>query len=348
MSKPVFIVGPSRSGTAMVRSILNRSEQIAIAGETHYFDDLRLRLKHFATSSLDGESRGDCIDYFRALSHRPYGHGGDPEMGELSVDALTNHAVKLGSSGDAFFEAFCRIAMPEKANAVVWGEKTPRHAFRINEILSAYPEARIVCLVRDPRGVVASYRDWENQGGFDFEADPGHIKALEEESKRTKSSYSPLIISLLWRGAVNAAVAALRDHGSSKVRIERYESFVLEPEASTQALCEWLELQYSDELINIPILNSSYSQFSEGAGVSTGPANRWRDVLDCDEIAVIESACHKLMQKFEYERHSSGRFALRTCVEWGRLPAVAVRAAWVNRDRQVSLLKYILKRIRNL
>ena len=41
---PVFLVGSSRSGTALLQAILNNAD-VHLAGETHYFDDLRLQLR---------------------------------------------------------------------------------------------------------------------------------------------------------------------------------------------------------------------------------------------------------------------------------------------------------------
>ena len=44
-TSPIFIVGTSRSGTSMMRDIVARHPDVWIGGETHYFDDLRVRLR---------------------------------------------------------------------------------------------------------------------------------------------------------------------------------------------------------------------------------------------------------------------------------------------------------------
>ncbi len=43
MAAPIFIVGPSRSGTSMLREVLNRHPDVWITRGTHYFDDIRRR-----------------------------------------------------------------------------------------------------------------------------------------------------------------------------------------------------------------------------------------------------------------------------------------------------------------
>ncbi len=83
LSSPIFIVGPSRSGTTLMRSMLNNHSEIHLAGETHYFDDLRT---HFAGARglyLDDRARTLCEDYFLALGDQPYGHAGSPDRGWL-------------------------------------------------------------------------------------------------------------------------------------------------------------------------------------------------------------------------------------------------------------------------
>ena len=165
---PIFLCGPSRSGTAMLRSALNGHPSVHLAGETHYFDDLRQRFEDPSSGVLSSELASEAADYFCALSHRPYGHHGDPTQGRISPQQLRERAEQLGGTGDAYFQAYCEIEA-EQASKSIWGEKTPRHIFRINDILTKFPDAKVVCMSRDPRAVVASYRDWRNQGGFDFE-----------------------------------------------------------------------------------------------------------------------------------------------------------------------------------
>jgi len=154
--RPVFVVGPSRSGTSMLRESLNRGGRIWIARETHWFDDLRTTLP---TGRLDGADAARCRDYFLRLAHRAYGAEADPDAATIDPAELAAEAASLGGSGDAWFAAFCRLRARANGRGR-WGEKTPRHAFRIDELLAAFPSARVVCLIRDPRAVVASYRDW--------------------------------------------------------------------------------------------------------------------------------------------------------------------------------------------
>ncbi len=341
---PLFVVGPSRGGTAMMRSMLNNHRQVGLAGETHYFDDLRMRLADVTNAPLTPEQEKACEDYFRAITHRPYGHGGDPAQGWLSAEALRAKRTEVGEGADAYFEAFCRLN-GDKPDALYWGEKTPRHIFRIPEILERYPQGRVICMVRDPRAIVASYRDWKNQGGFDFEKDSGHRDALVVEEARTRSSYHIVIQGLLWRGVANAALGARERFGEARVRVQRYEDFVADPGTAGAAIMEWLGLDYDDALLAVPMHNSSFSRFDGAGGVSTEAVDRWREKLSPTEIAVVQDCCGDLMDKLGYARLPTG-LAPGRVVPWVTLPYAVVSAARANRDRMGNLPAYVMRRLR--
>lgn len=342
---PIFIVGASRSGTAMVRSIVSNHPEILVSGETHYFDDLRVRMAGFETSPLSTEQRRICEDYFLAISHRPYGHYGDPERSDISREELRCVAQERGEGADAYFESFCLIRS-RRAGKRVWGDKTPRHVFRIPEILGRYPDARVLCMVRDPRAVVASYRDWRNQGGFDFESDPGHEQALRLEEARARQSYNILIISLLWRATVRAAVSARDKFGDSHVRVQRYEDMVESPEHAIRDIANWLGVEFHPAMLDVPVHNSSFNEFQQNAGVSKEPMRRWRTKLSKREIGIVQSVCGRVLRRAGYDLEPVRQPTMAIAWSWMSLPVVTARAAMANRDRMGNLPKYVWRRFR--
>ncbi len=347
-ARAVFIAGPSRSGTALVRSLVNRHPDVHVANETHYFDDLRRTVP--ATGVLGPQDQRIAIDYFRALTHRPYGHFGDPAAGWLDGDELTARAMELGGRADDFLRAYCELSAQRERGtpAAVWGEKTPRHIFRVDDILTAFPDAKIIAMVRDPRAVVASYKKWQNRGGLPGSDDAEHEAKLAAEAERTRRSYHPLLLALLWRGQANAATAAQRSHGAAKVRVQRYEDLVTRPEETTRSLTEWLGLDYSPEMLDVPMHNSSFSTFEEGRGVSAEAVARWRGVLDGAEVAVVQRSCARLMDAYDYAPIETDLGVLERARPYATFPAASLRAARANNDRSGGLPSYVLRRVRAL
>ncbi|WP_165368012.1 sulfotransferase family protein [Phytoactinopolyspora endophytica] len=346
---PIIVVGASRSGTSLIRSCLNQHSNIHLAGETHYFDDLRLRMREGAMDPLSSDQRRVAEDYFLSLAHRPYGHGGDPEKSPVSRGELKARAETLGVGPDAYFEAFCHIMADKNGKPEGrWGEKTPRHVFRIPEILQRYPGAQIICAVRDPRAVVSSYRDWRHQGGFDLDGDPDHKTALEAEEVRTGRSYDLRLATLLWRSTIGAATAARAQFGDERILVQRYEDMVLRPEESMREMAAWLGLEFEPEMMDVPIHNSSFSRFDAHGGVSSEPLRRWESKLTGSEVATIQFLGGKAMQSQGYEALDVPASKLSIAAGLVTLPVAAARAATANRQRIGSLPGYVWRRARTV
>jgi hypothetical protein len=162
----IFIVGASRSGTSLMRHLLERSPRIALARENHFLGHLR-------------ESEGARF-YFR-------------RAGDLADDASIRRIVEMIYSGDfarqsrfrelstfwkwlvdnvprddmerrllaadrderGLFVAFLR-AYADKSDRPIIGEKTPAHLAYVETLLEWFPEARVVHMIRDPRAVFVS------------------------------------------------------------------------------------------------------------------------------------------------------------------------------------------------
>jgi Sulfotransferase family len=338
VSAPIFVVGASRSGTNLVRALLNAGSTLWISGETHYFDDLRPRLPQEGSARLAGADRERCERYFLALSHRAFGQEGDPDESTVAATDLRGLAEELGGSGDAYFEALCRIRA-RRHGRERWGEKTPRHVYRIDELLAAFPEAKVVCLLRDPRAVVASYRDWhgaaERRGVVERDE-------LAADRRRTRRSFNVLLLSLLWRGVVRASYEALHRHGPDRVRLESFERLTAEPEPEIRELCAWLGLEFAPAMLEIPVVNSSYA--TEATGISAEPVDRWRGRLSEREIATVQSCCGNLMDEVGYTREPVSVSRPRLVLAWAAAPFAAGRAAFVNRRRLGRATQYLRRR----
>lgn len=345
---PIFICGPSRSGTAMVRAALNLHPLVHLSGETHYFDDLRVALGTGGDGPLSGAQVAQCEEYLLALGHRPYSHGGDPDKGRIARqdfrDLVSDLSGDQPPTADLCLRAYCELEARHH-NKVIWGEKTPRHIFRIDDILAAFPDARVICMIRDVRAVVASYRDWKNQGGFDFEKDPGHKATLEADHQRAKRSYHPIIIASLWNGAMKSALAAEARFGKDRVRLQRFEDVVGDPDTKMRELLDWLGLPFDEAVLEMPMSNSSYEKFTESGGVSKQPVDRWKSKLKGGEVAVIQGVSGRLIDRLGYERVKGASFA-SAMKHYASFPMAVARAFQANRARMGNPMKFVWRRLR--
>ena len=344
---PIFIVGAARSGTELVRGMLNRHLEIHLATETHYFDDLRPRLGSRAVSGLEGKERTLAIDYFRGLRHRAYGLSGDPELSDWSAELLDDAARSLGSGGDALFAAYCQLSAAE-AGKVIWGEKTPRHVFRVEEMLEAFPTARIIVVLRDVRGVVASYRDWRNRW-FDTESLlPEMKRAVIAEEARAAASYSLTLIALLWCSAVRTAARWYKRYGSDRVIFLRFEDVLLNPEDGARLLASQVGVPFDRAMLDAAIVNSSYVGSHTKLGFDAAVADRWRDNLSHAERRHIDLIAGCTLSNLGYERDNLGISVRHSGWELVTFGVAVLRALIFNRARIANPLRYLQIRMAGL
>lgn len=137
---PFFIVGSARSGTTLLRVILNAHPAVTVPPESRFVTELwrdahEVRLDDFL-SGLEGHRQFKSwnlpIDYVRA---------------EMDSDT-----VPYATAVEAIYTAYAKRAGKE-----IWGDKTPRYVEHIPFLAELFPDARFVHLVRDGRDVALSY-----------------------------------------------------------------------------------------------------------------------------------------------------------------------------------------------
>ena len=146
---PIFVVGCERSGTTLLRVLLDRHSLVAVTEETHFFPEIYER--------------------FRA-SHQDGGHDAlfglirdDQRMANQAMDRQLILYRFKGYPPD--FKHLFRSVLEEYANqhkALHVVEKTPGHLAYVGQIFKWFPTARVVCIVRDGRDVARSLMkvDW--------------------------------------------------------------------------------------------------------------------------------------------------------------------------------------------
>ncbi len=123
---PIFLVGTMRSGTTLLRLILDSHERLAIANESGF-------LRAVAAAKVIPDQH-DGADWYRRFGVS------DQEMNE-----------RLRAFYDDIFSSWAH-----SQGKVRWGDKTPFHIDQLPLMNQIFPDAAVVGIIRHPGAVVAS------------------------------------------------------------------------------------------------------------------------------------------------------------------------------------------------
>jgi hypothetical protein len=139
-----FIVGVGRSGTTLLRMMLDAHPELAIPPETHFIPQVARRLK----GGFDRERFVQLVS-----AHRRWG--------DFHIDAAELRARLeergIDQTGDALRAFYRHYA--ERHGKTRFGDKTPKYLTKMRPIAAVLPEATFVHLVRDGRDVALSKSD---------------------------------------------------------------------------------------------------------------------------------------------------------------------------------------------
>ena len=149
--RPIFIVGCQRSGTTMLRLMLDSHPNISCGPETRFLQDFaKLTSESWDRLSLYGFPKSYWLD----------------KAAEFFDSFQTEYAKSRGRTR--------------------WADKTPRYALSLAYINDLFPTCQIVHVIRDGRDVVASHRDrWGYRSALKaVEKWPRYIKAARRVGER--------------------------------------------------------------------------------------------------------------------------------------------------------------------
>jgi len=205
-----FVVGVNRSGTTLLRMMLDAHPDLTVPPETHFVPEL---IEEAESGSPTPESLLATI-----TRQREWGDFGLAEE-ELLERFRAIEPLNAGDALRSFYEAYARrVGKPR------WGEKTPIYVKSMRRIERALPEARFVHVIRDGRDVALSIRD---------RADKEHPIARIAER---------------WvRRITRAREQARRLAHYEEIR---YENLILETRPTLEAVCEFIALPWDDALLD--------------------------------------------------------------------------------------------------
>ena len=285
MKAPIFIVGANRSGTTLLRLMLNAHPRIAIPEEIVYFGSIMagVPIETWENPPLSRERYEAFVHHFVNETCKPL-DGIDRES--LKEQILSLPECDFRTPYKRVLEAWAR-----SHGKVRWGEKTPGNLFYADVLYDMFPDARFIHMIRDPRAGVSSMM------GTTFFPKDIVFNAMSRHKFMTQGRE---ILETFTPAAHRMTL--------------KYEDLVREPESTVRDLCDFLEESFYPEMLSFYKESSKYMKaeaaetFNKAATrpISIEQLEKWRSKLSTGEIAKIEAVCLREMMEFGYSLENHG------------------------------------------
>lgn len=265
MPSPFFIVGVPRSGTTLLTVLLNNHSRLFLDKKAIAIRTLNFAQRVETATKRDSGARPPVRwtleasedERLRSFLHWPL-LDDDPNLTlrEFVEQSFTHRAATHGKA--------------------VLGDKSPDAVERLPELMSLFPAAKIIVVVRDARPNVLSL---------------------------VKRQYLPLrVAAQRWKDWNAAAAAALDWHGNDRILRIRYEDLLRQPESTLQTVSAFLEVAYEPAMLD---LAGAAATQTAGAyvkkSIDVAAIDRWRTQIDPAEQAAIERICGSWLTDLGYD-----------------------------------------------
>lgn len=306
--RPVFICGHPKSGTSLLRNLLDFHPQLVVypeesrffrhflplanaAAETEYMQLAQQHLIHIFQWQLQNSPAHQA-----GFSDRDYSWISYQQVEQKMAAKIAQEGVRhVGDYLSAAILAYGETVMPPEAEAKWWVEKTPYNEYYAGQIFAWWPQARCIHVLRDPCDNFASYR-------------------------RKQTDWRPEFFATNWSKSAEAGLENQKKYGKERYWILRFEDLVRQPEEFLQDLLNYLSIE-DHPALRTPTRaglnwqgNSMFNETFEG--ISTTPIGRGQAELSQHEAALIQQLTKKVAERVGYQVSKA-------------LPLAAVLQAWI-------------------
>ena len=268
---PIFIAGLERSGTSLIFALLASHPNIAMTRRTNMWTYFYNQYGDLSRPENFERCLKMMLRYKRLAVLEP-----DPDR--------IRQAFWQGEPTYARLFALFEAHYAERLGKPRWGDKSLNTERYAAPIFEAYPEARILHMMRDPRDRYASVLTrWKHRRGG-----VGAGTAM-------------------WLSSVRLAKHNQQRY-PRQYKIVRYETLAAQPEETLREICAFIGEDYTPAMLMMQGAanfrdeggNSSYGQRQPGV-ISTNSIGRFRQVLTQRDIAFIQRYAGPAMRAFDYQ-----------------------------------------------
>lgn len=262
--KPVFIIGGSRTGSEMLKTMLSTSDELDFVDEMFLMcprwlhRDLKSRIKEIVGNLAAPGASERVIDLI--FSGRPYGWFWTVADKELDREILSTELSTEELSLKSIFRAIM-VAHALHNGKSGYGAKFPLHYSYADKLLEWFPDCRLIHTTRNPKAIYASQSAKYAR----------HLKGVVRRNFVCFQHFVHINLQISWTARLHG-----RLKNSPNYCLVRYEDVVLQPEAELRRICDFVGAKFIPEMLNPHQYGSSFDRIGAGKGIDASSLERWR------------------------------------------------------------------------
>lgn len=272
---PIFIIGTERSGTNLLRLLLNTHSNIAIPHPPHIIKNFFKLEPLYGDFSKDANYRRLIQDVVKMVELHPYPWGIKLNAQRIFEESSDRNLINI------FFCVYNQYL--ENASKARWGCKSTFMIYHVALIRRYYPGSKFLYLVRDGRDVAASAK------------------------KSIFNRYSVYYTSRLWKKEQQIGIYWLNKLNKGNIFLLKYEDLLRDPEGAIRLVCSFLNEPYQESMFDFfhtaeAQKSSSISAAWKNTSIPIIKNNfeKFKVELRKDEITLFENIAAEELVYFSY------------------------------------------------
>lgn len=292
MKPPIFVIGNARSGTTLLRLMLNNHSNIVVPPECGFAVWWYEKYKSWSK---------DCCH--------------DPRLvGQFVQDLSTSRKIETWQLDYSALREFISLEQPQTYPELVscmyvfyanstgrairrWGDKNNFHVDWIKLLSDMFRDACFIHIARDGRDVACSYRDM------------GILQSGSQYAPRLPTDIAH--IAAEWTANLDKVILSFEQIGWDRACEVRYEDLVTNNRSELTRICEFLGEPYDERMLDYYVYNArEHQEPTEFLAwkrrtlekPTTSQVGRFRRELTDEEIGVFETHASALLERYGYER----------------------------------------------
>jgi hypothetical protein len=265
-NSPIFVTGTWRCGSTLVSRMLNAHPDISLIYDGVHILNFISEKEIYDNSLMNIKEKKSKIDFI--------------------IKRRFNKKINIDFSNINYFYKSILSQLNLVKNKLIYGEKSNIQWRNIPKFFKIFPNGRVLHIIRDPRAVLASWKNFTYAKGYKY------IDSIF-------NSYDSMTYGKIY----------LKEYANKKYSLIKYEDLVLNPKKTINSVMKKFKIKYSHKMINFNnfennngkkwISNSSFN-LKKKKQIYKNNIDQWKTKLEINEITLCEKLIGEIMSDFGY------------------------------------------------